>query len=347
MRTVRGFVGVGCVLLLTAAAGAAEKNWAERMFSQEKQDFGLVARASDVRHRIEVKNPYAETVHILKVDTTCGCTAGTPSTKTIRTHEKAYVEVVMNTWKFQGHKNSNVDVTLQYEGGQPVTVRIPIHAEIRQDIVVNPGLINFGTVASGEESVKRIAVKLARPGLKLTEARVGKGFLKTEISERSRSAGEAVYEVAVKIDPNAPQGQIADRVWLMTNDRQAPYVPVAVNAVVEPDIVVATPTVSVGQLTPGAKKTHRVVLRGLKPFQIEEVRAESGADMFDVAVPSEPKKVHVLSLDVKAPNRPGQFSEEFVVNVAGRDEPLRFKANGTILAGETGGTLTNIVETEE
>jgi hypothetical protein len=343
MKKARGIVAsVGCLLTLAAAAGAADQNWAERMFSQHKIDFGLVAHGSDTRHRIELYNPYNETVHILKVDTTCGCTAGTPSRKTVETYGKAYVDVVMNTWKFKGHKNSNVDVTLQYEGGQPLTVRVPIHAEIRQDILVNPGSVNFGTIARGEEATKRIAVKVARPGMQLTEVRTGKGFLSADISERSRSAGETVYEVAVKIDPAAPEGAITDRVWLMTNDRQAPYVPVAVSAVVEPDIVVATPTISVGTVAAGSQNKQRVVLRGVKPFKIEDIRPESGTGMFEVKAPEEAKKVHVIPLEVTASNQPGAFSEEFVVHIAGRKEPLKFKANGTIVAEGDKGSLTNV-----
>src|SRR5262245_22868729 len=94
------------------AVPRAGEDWAEQMFSERSHDFGSVARGADVRHKIQVKNLYEETIRISNVSTTCGCTAAKPDREELKTGEVANIEVVMNTVKFLRDKNSNVDVTI-------------------------------------------------------------------------------------------------------------------------------------------------------------------------------------------------------------------------------------------
>src|SRR5690554_1935851 len=94
-------VAVGTVALFcavsTSATIAQELNWAEKMFSELKHDFGTVARGADTRTTIYVTNLYEEDVSITNVGTTCGCTAAQPDRTLLKTHEKAAIEVKMNT----------------------------------------------------------------------------------------------------------------------------------------------------------------------------------------------------------------------------------------------------------
>jgi len=46
----------------------------------------------------------------------------------------------------------------------------------------------------------------------------------------------------------------------------------------------------------------------------------------------------VLPLTVIAPDEPGTLTEEFTVTIAGRSEPVTFKAYGKIVAGGAGAT---------
>ena len=114
--------------VLQEAVPRAGEDWAEQMFSERSHDFGSVARGADVRHNIQVKNLYEETIRISNVGTTCGCTAAKPDREELKTGEIANIEVVMNTVKFLRDKNSNVDVTVTFDGRTFKTVRIPIHA---------------------------------------------------------------------------------------------------------------------------------------------------------------------------------------------------------------------------
>src|SRR5690606_38213670 len=117
-------------------------------------------------HRIAIKNLYKEQVRIVNVGTTCGCTAASPSHEVLETGETAYIEVVMNTVKFKREKNSNVDVTVAFTDANGVstskTVRIPIAAYIRPDIVVEPGNVDFGIIDRGAGA--RLTAKVSYAG---------------------------------------------------------------------------------------------------------------------------------------------------------------------------------------
>ncbi len=316
---------------LTASPAAAELNWAEKMFSELEHDFGVVARGADVRHRIVITNLYEETITITKVDTTCGCTAAEPSKRSLTTGEKAYIEVVMDTKKFMRKKDSNVDVTLTFDNINFKTVRIPIHAYIRSDVVIQPGAAKFDAVDLGRGAQMGISIAYAgRDDWRIKHVKSNNRFVKAAVRELQRGNGRVNYELTVQIDPSAPEGTLRDHLTMVTNDTANPYIPFLVEAKIEPDIVIANPHVALGALSPGVEKTVRVVLRGRKPFAIERIECESDLECFRVKLSHTPKTVHVLPLTVTPPNKPGEFSETFIVTIAGRSEPLTFHASGKI-----------------
>jgi hypothetical protein len=332
MYTMRCGLLVASAFCVGASAGyAQELNWAQKMFSELEHDFGVVARGADVRHRILVRNPYKETVTIAKVDTTCGCTAAQPSRTSLKTHETAYIEVVMDTKKFMRQKDSNIDVKLTFDNVHFKDVRIPIHAYIRSDVVMQPGAAEFGAVDLGAGAKRTIKLEYAgRDNWQIREVRSNKDYLSASVQETQRGGGRVGYNVIVTLDPSAPQGAIREELTLITDDASNPYVPLAVSAVVEPDIVVATPEVALGPLSPGVEKTVRVVVRGRKPFSIETIECESDLECFKVKLSQDPKTVHVLPITVTPPDLKGDFKEHFTVRISGREQPVTFEASGRI-----------------
>lgn len=306
-------------------------DWAEKMFSELSHDFGSVARGADVRHKIEVTNLYEETITISNVGTTCGCTAAEPSQKTLKTGETAYIEIVMNTVKFMRDKNSNVDVTLTFDNRTFKTVRIPIHAYIRPDVVLEPGRADFGSVEIGQGAEKHISIAYAgRDDWQITDVSSANELIDAAVSETSRGDGRVNYDLVVRVASDAPAGAIHDQIVLTTNDERNPKVEVLVEAEVVADIVVNPSTLELGTLTPGDTKTMSVVVRGRRPFSIEKIECESERDCFKVRLGKDTRNVHVLPLTVTAPNESGEFSETFYLTIPGREEPVIFTARGTI-----------------
>src|SRR5262249_37879222 len=92
----------GAALLLAINVSQAQDNrWAERMFAEREHDFGVVARGTDAKYRLKITNSNPQTVHIANVTTTCGCTAAKPAQETLAPQESTFVEITMNTIKFE------------------------------------------------------------------------------------------------------------------------------------------------------------------------------------------------------------------------------------------------------
>lgn len=336
-------------------AQAQSPNWAERMFSELKHDFGNVAKGADARHTITVKNIYEENIRLLNVGTTCGCTAARPDKDLLKTGEVANIEVKMNTVKFSRQKNSNVDVTVSFTDKRGITsskkVRVPISAYIRPDVVVEPGGVNFGSIDIGAGAEQRVRVSYAgRNNWMINGVTSGNPYIEAKAVETSRVGGTVKYDLVVRVKPEAPVGTLRDKIILNTNDTQGPTVPVLVEGKVEPDIVVTPQVVTLGdKLKPGEEKSYTVVLKGRKPFTIEKIECNSAHECFKVRLSQDAKTVHVLPLTFSPPDEPGDFEEEFTISVAGRAEPIVLKAQGSIIATTTAAKVPQpqTVENEE
>ncbi|GAB4144073.1 MAG: DUF1573 domain-containing protein [Planctomycetaceae bacterium] len=308
---------------------AQDTSWAQKMFNVSKYDFGVVARGADVKHRFRVKNIYKETINIASVRTTCGCSAAKPSKTKLESGEEIYIEVTMDTRRFTRRKDSNLIVT--FDNPFYAEVRIPITAYIRTDVVLTPGSINFGAVEKGTSATRKIEISYAgRNDWKITDLKVNSKYLEGKVIEKSRAGGQIGYELQVSLKPNAPAGALRDRVVLVTNDANSPYVPVLVQARVESDVTVTV--ASLGTLTPGQKKTFNVVIRGKKSFAIKKIECENADDRYKVRISKKNRKVHVLPVSFVPDGKPGPFQEKFTVTIEGRPEPVTFTVSGRIAA---------------
>ncbi len=317
------------LVLALATQTASAQDWAKKMFDENTYDFGKVARGADVSHRFKITNKYKETVHISNVRTTCGCSIPKqPDITTLKSLESTFVEVSLNTLKFTHLKESNLIVTFDQPFFAEVT--IPLKAYIRTDVVLTPGGANFGAVDLGVGASKTIDVAYAgRDNWTLKNVKIANPNLDSKITEVSRGNGQVKYQIQMFLKPSAPLGALREQVMLVSDDA-SPNIPMLVTARVEADITVATPDVAMGTILPGSDKTVNVVIRGKKPFTIDKVECESNKEMFKVRLPQSARTVHIIPLTFTPPKDPGPFSETFTVTIAGRAEPVTFKAHGTV-----------------
>lgn len=317
----------GLIVLIGSTSGAAAQEWAEKMFDESSHDFGVVARGSDVRHRFKVHNRYAHTVHISNVQSTCGCSAATPTKYTLAPGETAWVEVTMDTRRFTREKDSNLIVT--FDQPQYAQVRIPVKVYIRTDVVLTPGAANFGAVERGKAAELKLEIAYAgRDDWKIREVKIKNEHLEGKVEETARGGGRVSYRLLLNLKPTAPPGTLREQIMLVTDDSGSPYVPVLVEASVEADVAITV--APLGTLVPGRTKTFNVVLRGRKPFAIEKIECESKQGLFKVRLSKDPRPVHVLPISFVPPEKPGPFAEKFTVTISGRPEPVTFEAAGRI-----------------
>lgn len=322
-----------------AAAGPANvnklgQNWAEQMFSDLTYDFGPVARGSEAKHVIEITNSYKQIVTLSNPVSSCSCITPQLDTSVLNSRQVARLTLNLDTVRFSKKRDVTVSMDASFANGGMKQIRIPISAYIRQDVVLDPGSVQFGLIAPGEVAERRVRVLYAgrdnwtvRPTV-----RGGNPHLKAEVKEVVRQNGHVEYELLVKLDGSAPKGQLLDQLVLETDDASNPTIPILVGGTIEADLQITPEVVQFGQLKPGVPKVVKVVVKGRKPFRIEKVECDSARECYGVSIPPVDQNVHIVSLTITPPDEPGELKEAFTVTIAGRQTTLAFQAIGTIQA---------------
>jgi hypothetical protein len=328
-KNLRRWIAVLAAIVSIATRVSAQdaNDWATRMFDSLSHDFGVVAKGTQVSHRFKLTNGSEQTVHIASVTASCGCTTSHCAQTLLKSHEATYVEVSMDTNRFQRQKLSTVSVA--FDLPQPDVVTLSVQVYIRPDIVVSPSLIDFGAVAEGRSEERRLSIAYTgRTDWKLTGARTHNRHLTARLAETARTADQVHYDVLVRLAADAPQGVIREQLVLLTNEPNCPEIPIPVEVSIEPDLTLTPSIVQLGALIRGSQTTKTVVIRGRQPFAVKRIECALGPRSFKSPLLDDSTKlVHVFSVTFIAPEETCAFAQRFLVTVPGR-APLEFWARG-------------------
>ena len=299
-------VRIVCTIVLAAsAASASAQQWAEKMFSDRSINFGAVPRAAKIEHDFVVTNPYNEEVHISHVRSSCGCTQPRIEGDTLKPNESGKIVARFNTQAFTGQRGATLTVT--FDRPQWAEVQLQVKGYIRTDVVLNPTYVNFGSVAEGKPSEKKVAINYAgRSDWKITGVKSASPFVTADVKETRREGGRVSYELDVKLADDAPKGYLNDQITLLTNDTRATQFPVNVEGRIVPELTVSPAALLLGNLQPGQEVTKQIVVKGIEPFKIVDIRCDEQGFSFQPS--DEAKTVHLVPVKFIVPNKPGKTS---------------------------------------
>ena len=315
----------------TASSQDQNKNWVNKMFAEPKFDFGPVAQHSDCQSYLEFTNVFEPDMEVVSVSTSCKCIAASTETKVLKPHEKGRIKLVLDTSRFQGQRHVTLTVQFKYSGSNYASASIPCEAFIRTDVWMQPSFANLGSVSAGVGGEQK--VKVTRTGndqWQIREVRSRNPGLTTELKELSRGNGRVEYEILVKVAPDTKIGNIQESLVLVTSDSSNSNVALRVEGKVESDVQVTPEVLTLGHMTPGKEVKFTVIVKSKKPVRIERVDCADHSDSIKIAIPAEEKTIHMLSIVVTPPDAMGEFHETFVLTIAGRPQPLTFKAAGQV-----------------
>ena len=325
------FLALGSISALAAEAPAQQ--WAEKMFSDQSHDFRTVGRGAKAEHRFELKNLYKETVHIASVRTSCGCTTPSLTRQTLTTGETGAVVAKFNTDSFIGQKSATITVVFD----RPYYAEVQLHVSgfIRTDIRFDPAEVDFGEVGAGEASEKQVSVTHhGGNDWRITDVRSDCSHLSVRLSSPEIFRNRVRYRMTVAVDDAMPEGEIRERVTIISNDEEFPTTDLAVAGRVRPALSVAPAAVSLGRTSPGRAVTQRLVVRADQPFAIREVICPD--DRFEFELPEGRKKLHFLKLRFEprggeTPDQPQRVSQSVrVVSDLPGEKSARFTVTGTV-----------------
>lgn len=333
--------GAVCIsFMLLSATGARAQKWAEDMFEVKEVDMGSVARGADVRFRLNFKNGNKEALNITNVQTGCSCITAKASTEVLQSLETAHIDIVLDTVKFVGLRETSVTVTFGLPF--PASVRIPVKAFIRTDVVLTPGLADFGSLSKGAATERRIQVAYAgRNDWAITKVLNNSSLLDAEVKEVSRAAGRVTYDLVIRVKPGAPVGDLRNQLMLVTNDATNPRIPVLAEGRIDPEFTVSPEVLQYGVMQPGERKTMNIIVRSTsrKAFKVEAVESEKTAGAFEAVINKNREVLtHVIPLTFVAPKEAMTLSEEFTITIPGSNgasEHVRFRVYGKV-AGSVG-----------
>jgi hypothetical protein len=283
------------------------------MFKVTAHDFGSVARGAKTEFRFPFKNIYVEDLHVASVRSSCGCTSPEITQRDLKTYETGYVVATFNTHAFVGYRSATVTVT--FDKPFYAEVQLQVSGNIRGDIIVQPNLVDLGTIDQGQPAERAVTVThTTRPDWKIVDVRSANTNFEVDVIEKTRHPGNVSYDLKVKVKPGAPAGFIKDQLVLVTNDEQAATLPISVEGRIVPEISIVQ-SINFGAVDAGKKSIKPLVVRGKKPFRITEITCSDDRFSFKLPPPdAPPRTLHTIPVTFSAEGDAGRVVRKIVVH---------------------------------
>ena len=275
LRRIVFSVGFASVVMLSAPLIAGAEARPEVVLSETSFDFGSVAQGSKVVREIDIKNTGTADLIIQRVSPSCGCTTTAVSSPTVKPGASEKIRVTFDTSGFFGPKKKTVSV-LTNDPENPERV-FTLTGHVATGLTTTPTKIEFGEVfptsAKGAR-VQEVSLEV-EDGSSLEVSRAGSLSKYLKLSPVVKQGRRAT--VQVELLPNAPKGDLRDRiVFEFVDDRRAP-VNVPVIASVKGDLRVSPATISFG-VVEGREVLERRVRFENKSAQSVSVRSIKSSD---------------------------------------------------------------------
>jgi hypothetical protein len=310
------------------ADNASAQSWADKMFKEKFHDFRIVGRGTTTEHHFEFTNPFEQDIHVAAVRTSCGCTTPSVTKDTVKTHETAAVVAKFNTNTFIGQRSATV--TVVFDRPHYAEVRLKVSGFIRTDITFDPPEVNYGEAPPGKPLEREVVIThTGNTKWEIKDVRSHCSHLQVRLDAAERSRGVVRYRMHVKMDESMPEGDIRERLTLISNDRSFPTTEMAISGRVRPMVSVSPAAVSLGTSTPTGSARQNLVVRGEQPFSISDVQCAD--ERFEFDVPEGEKKVHFVKLRFQGDGKIGKVSQEIriVTNLPG-DRSASCIVTGTV-----------------
>ncbi len=321
------------LFLLVAAATtcSAEDRWGEKLFNGDLVcDFGTVAHGAELYHPFKITNIYQVPLDIADLRVSCGCVTATAAQKTLQPKESTIIEARMDTTRFTGVKAVSIYVSIAGKGYSS-SAELKVSANIRQDVVFNPGQIDLGAVNQGETVSRKIDIDYAGAlagTWQITEVMTNNAPVETSIKEIQRNPGRVGYQAVITLKKDAPVGALKQEIFFKTNDPSSPLVPAFVLATIQAPVTVTPGKLSLGTIGMDSEVVMKVVVRANKPVKIISVEG-SDEEASVEKLPTETADNHRLTIHCK-PGHTGDFKRVLKIHTDGQDAPVEVLIEGSV-----------------
>ena len=301
------------------AATTIQKHWTQQIAGENRtHDFGTVPSFSKQEHVFEIKNDFEYPLYLIGVRASCGCTKPSLLSTSIQPGEVGKVLAKYDTKNFRGNKKATVSVIVRRDQPYIETgeIQFKVTGVIRRDVVVTPETVAFENVGLGENAKRTVQVLYAgNPNWKIEDVSTSNPNIKitTRELQRNPSTRRVDYELILELNDGQKVGAFLDQILLTTNDANNKKLAINVNGNVVS--VVQVSPVKLGVLTKDEKIEKRLIVRGTRPFSIENVTAADSRIQFSPSNGS--KTLHILTYTLDT-SSVGQISSDITIQT---DDP--------------------------
>ncbi|MGF1579674.1 MAG: DUF1573 domain-containing protein [Gemmataceae bacterium] len=298
------------VLGLLTTQPAFATTWADGLFDGLSRDFGSVPRGPVISHPFRIVNNTRSTVRISNVRVSCGCVTAYALKQTLKPGEDTAVVAKMDTSRFSNSRTVTIFVRFDQPGY--AEVRLWVRANSRQDVNVYPSTLGYGRVKRGETPEK--ATKIALRGssaYRILKVESESNFVQPKLTMVSKDAYGVNYQLSAKLRSDTPPGRWYSDLWVTTNNPALPKVRIPLTMEIQSNLVVTPSVVRLGNVKMGGEKLHKVIVRGVEPFKIKDIK---GTDKHLVAYSGsdQARKIHVVTVTYR-PQKVGPLNRVLYV----------------------------------
>jgi len=192
-------------------------------FNEETWDFGKVKQGDILTHEFVFKNIGEAPLSILKVRTSCGCTAALVSEQKIAPGKEGRVKVTFNSGGYADRlvKSIYVDSDDPARPSAELTVSAEIDTPPQPKIEVDRYNLDMGLLLEGEDLQTRITIKnVGELELAVDASKERASFFRggKAVSFPLKIAAGKSVEVEIRVPPQNKMGLIREYVLVHSND---------------------------------------------------------------------------------------------------------------------------------
>ncbi|MGL6096083.1 MAG: hypothetical protein ACRC7O_09840, partial [Fimbriiglobus sp.] len=220
----------------------------------------------------------------------------------------------------QANVVKQVTVYVPFLTPQLEEVQLVVRSIARDDLVLTPDTLAYGTVRKGQAAKATAKVTFySDPNWRILEATSTGVYIKPTFTEVGRQGTQVTYEVVADLDPACPVGNWTADVWLKTSGAGVDKLrlPVTVNVVAP--IALNPEVVRFGDVTQGGTTKQRVILQGSTPFKVVEVKGTDG-QMKVTPASNDARPVHILNLEF-TPTAAGDVTRNLEIVTDSKEQP--------------------------
>ena len=252
---------LGLVTAAPLAHGQEATGWAAKLFRTEDgkiptgHDFGTVPRGAMLQHRFPITNIYAVPLQIV-TSPDCGCVTATATPQVLQPRETGFLDVTMDTTRFNGPKRVELYVTVSSPNQQfSSTAALAITGLCRMDVTLHPAQAEFGMVSRGQALAKP-AGELRRPAALADRRGQRVGPVRRAATAGGPPGRPGELRGAVVPEADAPAGIHRGDLNLLTNDPNNRLVPIPYDVTVLAPLT-ASPDVAASARSRSASRPRR------------------------------------------------------------------------------------------